>query len=74
MSNHLTPEFLATHGFRKKQFPDGFYWVRHYTSEYFLQASEDLTDLTEFDNAWIEELTADEFFATIMRHERAINQ
>jgi hypothetical protein len=69
----LNVEFLRTYGFKQERFPDGLYWIRRYTSEYYLQANESLDQFYEDDN-WVEELTATEFVATIMRHEQAINQ
>lgn len=70
----VTVEFLEARGFKRVQCEDGIYLVRHFTSEYFLQASFTLDEFTEYDNEFIEELSAAEFVATIERHDKAINQ
>lgn len=70
----VSVEFLEARGFRQSQFDDGLYWLRHFTSEYFLQVNEERTEFTESDNEFIEELSAAEFVATVQRHDNAINQ
>lgn len=68
----LSPEFLEAHGFTLREYPDGMFWVRVYNVGYTLQANEAITDFTEDDGGWIEELTAEEFYMTIIRHDQAI--
>lgn len=70
----LNSEYLESNGFTKVKFPDGFFYIRHYNAFYYLQVSEDFTDICAADESWVDELTAEGLIATIERHDKAINQ
>ena len=70
----LNVEFLQTYKFKQKRYPDGLFWIRHYTSEYYLQVNESLDECYEESDDFVEQLTPQEFLDTVMRHEQAINQ
>lgn len=72
MKSPLSAEFLEAHGFSLREYPDGKFWVRVYTSDYFLQANEAITEFTEESSEWVEWLTAEEFYMTVIRHDQAI--
>lgn len=72
--NNVTPEFLEAHGFSKVQFPDGIYWLRYYNRNNFVQANYTLTEFTESDASWIDDLTEQEFIDIIIANEQAIYQ
>jgi hypothetical protein len=70
----LTLEFLAAQGFKQVECSDGVFHIKWYNSWYFLQVDESLTRFTECDDGWVEELTPDEFIATIAAHNTLIKQ
>lgn len=72
MKSPLSAEFLEAHGFSLREYPDGKFWVRVYKVGYTLQANESINQFTEDDAGWIEELTAEEFYMTVIRHDQAI--
>jgi len=74
MTQILSSEFLAGNGFRLGQYPDGKYWVRNFTCEYFMQVNEPLDHFVECGGDFAEELTQQEFLDTLARHNKAINQ
>lgn len=66
----LTVEFLESNGFSPVQYPDGLFYIY----EHYIQVSEDLSDISEVFDGYVNDLTQKELLDTITRHNKAINQ
>jgi len=57
----LTAEFLSESGFSLEQYPDGKFWIKRYKGDdYFIQVSEDLKSISDYEVGWVEKLTESE--------------
>lgn len=74
MSRIPSVEFLESKGFRRNQYPDGFFWVRYFTREYVMQVTDDLSKFSMFDGYQARGLTSDEFMDILTSNDNAINQ
>lgn len=70
----VTVEFLESYGFKQNQFPDGFFWIKFYKVDSYIQVSDCLSIILEEDNGWIEQLTAEQFIDTVVANQKAIDQ
>ncbi len=74
MGNNVSVEFLETMGFSLRRYPDGFFYVKWWSQDHFMQCDEHMTHFTEYNEGWIDELTEKEFIDTIISNNKAINQ
>lgn len=50
----INKETLIADGFTLEQYSDGKFWLLRAHSDLFIQVSEDLTDITLYQNGWVD--------------------
>lgn len=75
LSNVLSDKYLKDNGFTLVRYPDGFFYIRHYSAyEHYIQISEDFSECCEMFDGWVNKLSDYDVMSTIERHNKAINQ
>lgn len=56
MISFVSVEFLEANKFEKIRFADGMFWIRRCHNDVFVQVSEDLLTVTNFEFGWVDDV------------------